>query len=250
MANTIQLDTGAPTPPPAPVAGDVTETSKGVQFGAPPTPPAPTPKADERPAGLPEKFKNVEELAKSYEELSKKLGAPAPAPTPANTDITVDSLLSSLDADGKLPDKAYADLAAKGISRSVADRYLAGQQAVAAQQSAALAEAVGGQENMKVLMEWAGKNLTKAEIDGYNSQIDAGNIDAAKLMLGAFEQKYVDKNGSEPTLVNASSASSGSGEAGFASQAEMITAMKDKRYTTDPAYRDSVVRRLGKTNAF
>jgi hypothetical protein len=230
----------------------VTETQKGVQFGIENTESkTATPKADERPSWLPEKFKSPEELAKAYGELEKKQSAPATKTetTQKTSEVSLDSLFSSLDENGALPEEAYENLSKAGISRAVADRYLAGQRAIAAQQTAELSEAVGGEDNFKALMDWAGKNLSKSEISAYNDLIDKGNTEAAKLMLGAFEQKYIDKNGSEPRLVNGSNAPV-TGEGGYASQAELLADMRDKRYSTDAAYRARVEARLAKTKAF
>ena len=116
-----------------------------------------------KPEGLPEKFNSVEELAKSYSELEKKLGEQS-QPTKESVDpvsqaeikkeeqpksdldiatkavdsagLNMDSLAEEYAKDGKLADGSYKSLEKAGIPKEYVDRFIAGQQAIADHQSA------------------------------------------------------------------------------------------------------------------
>ena len=62
--------------------------------------------------------------------------------------------------------------------------------------------------------------------------------------LYADHMNAVGASGSAP-LIEGSSAAQASG--GFTSQAEIVKARRDRRYETDPAYRERSMRRLAKT---
>lgn len=212
----------------------------------------------ERPAWLPEKYKTPEEFAKAHAELEKKIGQPKPKtevkpPVEGETqEIDMAALAAEYAEKGQLSDESIADLTKRGLPPSVVQRFAEGQKALAERQTAVLADAVGGAESLKEILEWSGKNLTKPEIDGYNTLIDSGNLEAAKLMLGTFQGKFVEANGSDPkTRVNGDNAPTLGDEPAFKSANEMVKAMSDKRYKEgDPAYVAQVQRRVAKSKAF
>ena len=211
------------------------------------TPVVPETKTADRPAGLPDKFKTVEEMAKSYGELEKKLGAPAAPALPAGIDVN--AIASEYAANGgKLTDATQKSLADKGVTKATLDTFIAGQQAIHREQTATLAEVVGGPDKLTNVLSWAKTGLSAAEIKAYDSMIDSNNIEGAKLLLGSIAQKYVAANGNDPKLITGVTVPSQSGAKPFESSAQVVAAMKDKRYETDSAYRKSVSDRLAVTN--
>ncbi len=248
----ITMTTGnEPTADPAKVPEGVTETPKGVQFGAPKVEaPAETPAADpNRPAWLPEKFKSPEDLAKAYKELEAGRGAPAPKivspvkTTDGETTVNFDVITAEFAENGAVSDKSYKAPEKQGLSRAVVDQYIAGQQALAQAHTADLATVTGGQEKLTAVLQWAGKNLSKEEIAGYNSQIDAGNLPAAKLLLEAFARKHTEAVGKDPNLVKGSPAAN-KGTGSYESMAQVTVDMRNPKYQTDPAFRKMVEQKL------
>jgi len=220
-----------------------------------------------KPEGLPEKFNSVDELVKSYSELEKKLGEQS-QPTEKSVDpvskaelkgqpksdldiatkavdsagLNMDSLAEEYAKDGKLADGSYESLQKAGIPKDYVDRFIAGQQAIADQQSATVKNLVGGTESYDNMSEWASQNLTETEKQAYNTAVNSKDLEAVKLAVVGLKARYAQSTGSEPQLVEGKA--SPSGEQGFASWAQVTQAMSDPRYAKDPAYQAEVKNKL------
>jgi hypothetical protein len=222
-----------------------------------------------KPEGLPEKFNSVEELAKSYSELEKKLGEQS-QPTKESVDpvskaeikkeeqpksdldiatkavdsagLNMDSLAEEYAKDGKLADGSYKSLEKAGIPKEYVDRFIAGQQAIADQQSASVKSMVGGTEAYDSMSEWASNNLSETEKQAYNTAVNSKDLEAVKLAVVGLKARYAQATGSEPKLVEGKA--SPSGEQGFSSWAQVTQAMSDPRYAKDPAYQAEVKNKL------
>lgn len=218
--------------------------------------------AGDRPAGLPEKFKSWEDMAKSYAELEQKLGtgktdAVTPPATPAITPadaaakgIDLAKLSVEFNEKGVLSPESLADLATKGITKDQVDAYVAGQKAVAAQLRTDLASVAGGEEQLSNVLQWAQTNLSEAETAAYNGLIDSGNTIAAKITLQGIVARYTESVGNDPSLIVAESTPSTSGIKPYGSQAEMVRDMQNPKYHSDEAWRQKVMQRLSVTTAF
>jgi hypothetical protein len=216
----------------------------------------------DRPAWLPEKFKSPEDMAKAYASLESKLGsqsnppAAAPAAPPVETQQASEALsqqgldmtafTNEFDSTGELSEASYAKLASAGFDKNIVDNYIEGQRARASMYEVSLKESVGGVQAYSDMVEWAKASMTGPEIDAFNMSISSANTEAAKLAVAGLKSRYEAANGREPRLLQGSS-SGGQGDS-FQSRAEMTTAMKDPRYKTDTAYRQSVINRLARSN--
>ena len=220
-----------------------------------------------KPEGLPEKFNSVDELVKSYSELEKKLGEQS-QPTEKSVDpvskaelkgqpksdldiatkavdsagLNMESLSEEYAKDGKLADGSYKSLEKAGIPKDYVDRFIAGQQAIADQQSSSVKEMVGGTQAYDTMSEWAGQNLSETEKTAYNSAVNSKDLEAVKLAVVGLKARYAQATGSEPKLVEGKS--SASGEQGFQSWAQVTQAMSDPRYAKDVAYQAEVKNKL------
>ena len=220
-----------------------------------------------KPEGLPEKFNSVDELVKSYSELEKKLGEQS-QPTEQSVDpvskaevkeqpksdldiatkavdsagLNMETLSEEFAKDGKLADGSYKSLEKAGIPKDYVDRFIAGQQAIADQQSTTVKNLVGGTEAYDSMSEWAGQNLTETEKQAYNTAVNSKDLEAVKLAVVGLKARYAQSTGSEPQLVEGKA--SPSGEQGFQSWAQVTQAMSDPRYAKDPAYQAEVKNKL------
>ena len=221
-----------------------------------------------KPEGLPEKFNSVDELVKSYSELEKKLGEQS-QPTKESVDpvskaetkqeqpksdldiatkavdsagLNMESLSEEYAKEGKLADGSYKSLEKAGIPKDYVDRFIAGQQAIADQQSSSVKEMVGGTQAYDTMSEWAGQNLSETEKTAYNSAVNSKDLEAVKLAVVGLKARYAQATGSEPKLVEGKS--SASGEQGFQSWAQVTQAMSDPRYAKDVAYQAEVKNKL------
>lgn len=220
----------------------------------------------DRPAWLPEGFNTPEDFAKAYADLKKgsttNTDGTATSQTTTTTTLTPEQAakavtdagldMSKLSAEyaekGQLSAETLQTLAAKGIDKATVDSYITGQQAVASQIASQLHEVVGGESNMKTMLEWGKSNLTQAEITAYDKAVTSGDVALAKMAVSGVYARYAAANGTEPRLVNGESRPTNTGLEPFKSNAEVVTAMSDKRYKTDPAYRAKVASRLNVSN--
>ncbi len=218
--------------------------------------------AAERPSWLPEKFNSPEDLAASYAELEKKLsGGTEEAPkvegdnaledardVVAGSGLDFDALSTEFLSNGELSEESYTALEGKGFTRDLVDSFIDGQNAKAQLYRADILLAVGGEDTYNDMAVWAAGNLTEAELNAYNDQVDSGNLTAAKMAVAGLKARFVAANGAEPQLLNGETG--GDSAEVFRSTAELTAAMRDPRYKKDAAYRADVERRLSKSSLF
>lgn len=218
------------------------------------------PPAEDRPSWLPEKFASAEDMAAAYAELEKKQsGAQQEAPKPEGSveeardtvnalGLDFDALGSEFAESGALSDASYQALADKGLDREIVDAYIEGQQAKADLFRAEVLLSVGGEQSYEDISTWAAGNLTAAELNAYNTQVEGGNLTAAKMAIQGLKARYEAENGNEPSLLNGETG--GNSAEVYRSTAELTAAMRDPRYKKDPAYRADVERKLSKSSLF
>ena len=216
--------------------------------------------------GLPEKFKSVEEMAKSYSELEKKLGEqsqPKPEVDPVsattlkgeepkveeskleiaenaveNAGLDFNTLAQEYADNGQLGEQSYKALEDSGIPKEYVDQFIAGQKAIGAQQTSNVKSMVGGEEAYNEMASWASKNMSDGEKKAYNTAVNSADMDTVKLAVDGLRAKYQAANGTEPSLMQGKATPVA--EQGFESWAEVTAAMADPRYSKDPAYQEAV----------
>ena len=216
--------------------------------------------------GLPEKFKSVEEMAKSYSELEKKLGEqsqPKPEVDPVsattlkgeepkveeskleiaenaveNSGLDFNTLAQEYADNGQLGEQSYKALEDSGIPKEYVDQFIAGQKAIGAQQTSNVKSMVGGEEAYNEMASWASKNMSEGEKKAYNAAVNSADMDTVKLAVDSLKAKYQSANGTEPNLVQGKATPVA--EQGYSSWAEVTEAMADPRYAKDPAYQAAV----------
>jgi len=211
------------------------------------------PMKSDKPEWLPEKFESAEELAKSYNELEKKLGETKTEETPAEeakeqaeqaTGVALDKFYDEYAEKGELAEDSYTELAKQGLSKELVDSYIEGQKAVSDRQTNELHSTVGGKANYDKMVEWASSTLSETEVKAFNTVMDKGNPDEMKLAINGINSRW--KSTFEPKLVK--------GEAPkvvgdmFKSTYEVAQAINDKRYSHDTAYRKSVEEKLKRSD--
>lgn len=220
-----------------------------------------------RPDHIPEKFWDAEkgvvrtdELAKSYAELESKAGKPATPETPEVPPEAADPLkaaqakgvdVASMQAEfsesGSLSEASYKALADAGFGKDVVDAYIEGQNALAEKAVNTAYTLVGGEDTYKSILQWAGTSLNPAEVKAFNDAIM--NPSLANTAILGLKARFEAAAGSEPQLLSGAQAPS-AGATPFASRAEVTAAMRDPRYTNDPAYRAMVAKRLDAMEVF
>lgn len=218
-----------------------------------------------RPEGLPDKFESVEAMAKSYAELESKLGQPkeeAPAEEakteePKNdleiadqavesAGLNMDDLSQEYQDNGQLADESYEKLAKAGIPKETVDQFIAGQQALADKQSSDVKALVGGAEAYSDMTQWAGQNLSTAEVEAYNKAVNSGDMETVKLAVSGLQARYTADNGSDPKLVAGKAGATSN--AGYQSWAQVQADMSKPEYSKDPAFQAEVQAKLANSN--
>lgn len=148
-----------------------------------------------------------------------------------------------------LSDELYAELDAGGISREMVDNYIAGGEASTAKYESSVHNLTGGADSYAAMTKWAGESLTAAETDAFNAVVGEGDLAKTTLAVRGLMTQYTAARGSVPNLVEDGGNANANTIAGYQSNAEMRTDMSNPRYATDPAFRDSVARRLAASHA-
>jgi high-affinity Fe2+/Pb2+ permease len=198
------------------------------------------------------KYKNTEELEAAYLELQKKLGGQEDNVQEESEETTeVDWLAEAqraMQESGELSEeltKQLSDMNGMDVFNAMKDNNAVESRDLSDSEMNAVYQAVGGQDQYSNLIDWAQQNFSEAEINAYDSVIETGNIAQINLALQALYYRYTDAVGSEGKLLQGKPAST---EATFRSQAELIQAMNDSRYESDPAYRQDVLEKLDRSD--
>lgn len=167
------------------------------------------------------KFKDQSSLEQAYLELQKKLGTPNDEPE-AGEEAEQEEQTSQEE------DVLEDDSSGEQLSEEQANQ---------------LFEMVGGEKAYKSMIDWAGQNFTKEEVQMYDSVMGKGDPNAIFFAVQALNSKYTDAVGTDGQLLTGQR-SAAQQDASFRSQQELVQAMSDPRYDRDPAFRDDVIRKL------
>jgi len=105
-----------------------------------------------------------------------------------------------------------------------------------------LRDMAGGKEGYNSMLQWASNNLEQKEIDMYDAVMERGDPNSVYFAVQALVARYNDATGSDGKLLTGKG--SDTQTPGFRSQQELVAAMSDPRYESDPAYRSDVIQKL------
>ena len=142
---------------------------------------------------------------------------------------------------GELSAESFEKLEKAGIPKTFVDAYIEGQKALANQLRSDVFTAVGGEQQYQTMLAWAQTALTKAEQDAFN-KATLGSREEVMLAVNSLKGRFEGAYGRSPNLLGGSQ--QGTAPQGYASRQEMTAAMRDPRYSRDPAYRASVAAKL------
>ena len=214
------------------------------------------------------KFKNAEDLEKSYIELQKKLGEEKQEAEPevkeepkaeekSDKEKVEEVDTTFLDTLWNEANDKYTDDTLKKLdqldAREIAQMHLKYRAENQPQQTELSKEnvkdlkgIVGGDSAYSDMMKWATQNLEKNEIQMYDTVMERGDPLAAYFAVQALNSRMKDTQGVDGKLLTGKAPKSG-GDV-FKSQAQVVKAMSDSRYEKDPAYRQEVYDKLERSN--
>ena len=218
-----------------------------------------------KPEGIPDKFYDAETgkvdydaMAKSYTELEKKQsGKPEvdpPVKEPKTADEAVEkagldmgALTAEYDANEGLTDDSYAALEAVGIPKATVDQYIQGQKALVAQAQTEAYSLTDGKEGYEAMSQWAKANLSAEELTNYNTQVNSPNSKVRSMAIRGLHAQFSADSGEGKPLVHGNNSATADGS-GYKSRAQMIEAMQDSKYQSDPAYRAEVEAKVARSS--
>ena len=210
------------------------------------------------------KFKDAEALEQAYIELQKKLGdtneeAPELQQQEETTEEEVEvspaaeliTNASQMYAEtGELTPEVMEQFTSMSSSDLVnAYMEMQGQIPTADltdQQVNNIYGVVGGQENYQRVIEWSKDNLDQTDIEAFDSLVDSGNDRMIALAVSGLNSLMEKNVGFEGEMATGRAPRQQADV--FRSQAEVVAAMQDPRYDRDPAYRNDVFEKLGRSN--
>ena len=210
------------------------------------------------------KFKDAEALEQAYIELQKKLGdtneeAPELQQQEETTEEEVEvspaaeliTEASQMYAEtGELTPEVMEQFTSMSSSDLV-NAYMEMQGQIPAgdltdQQVNNIYGVVGGQENYQRVIEWSKDNLDQTDIEAFDSLVDSGNDRMIALAVSGLNSLMEKNVGFEGEMATGRAPRQQADV--FRSQAEVVAAMQDPRYDRDPAYRNDVFEKLGRSN--
>ena len=218
------------------------------------------------------KYKNAEELEKAYVELQKKLGdnkeeepekasaEEEPEDKPQLSEgatLITDASKEYFDNGNKLSPETLAKFSSLS-SQDLIKAYMEVQSNPEFQQQAAppaeittsqinqIKNSAGGEKQYANIVNWAKTNLPQDQINAFDEVVNTGSVQAIQLAVSGLKAEYDNANGVEGRMVTGKTAPN-NGDV-FRSQAELVRAMSDSRYDSDPAYRQDVIEKLDRSD--
>tara|TARA_Y100001963_G_scaffold70623_1_gene98266 strand:+ start:292 stop:1044 length:753 start_codon:yes stop_codon:yes gene_type:complete len=210
----------------------------------------------ERPEWLPEKFNSPEDMAKAYGELESKQSGKQTEESDTKQDLSIPELSEKdmnyysqrFAENGQLDEEDYSGLEKLGVSKDMVNAYIQGQAAMQQQYTQTVYNEVGGQESYQAMTEWASNSLTPEEIAVYDEAVNSGDTTKTMSAVKGLQARYQLENGTQPNLMQGKT--TGTGVQAYESLDQMKREMQDPRYASDPAFRESVQRKLAVSNIF
>ena len=173
------------------------------------------------------KYRDAAELEKAYIELQGKLG-----------ESTEEEVVEETGQEEEEVDEEFEEVDEEFEETP----YMMNDESIAV-----LMQTAGGQEQYDQMIGWATDNFSQQEIDMYDHVMDSGDAAAAMFAVQALKNAYRESTGRDGELLTGSSAPPDPSN-NFRSQAEVMAAMNDPRYDSDPAYRQDVFDKLDRSN--
>ena len=208
------------------------------------------------------KYANAQELEKAYLELQTKLGSNSneseeqEVETEQENDEDTSSLFDQLweQAENNEVTQELIDQLNEQTPEQLTQMYMdyrksvedSQPQQMTAEDVEGLKGLVGGDDGYNNLIKWASENLAESDIDMYDAVMEKGDPLSCFFAVQALSYRYKDAQPIDGQMLTGKPAVEKADV--FRSQAEIVAAMHDPRYDSDPAYRNDVFEKLERSD--
>ena len=224
------------------------------------------------------KYENAQELEKAYIEFQKKLGedgqdSKAEAESESKEVLPEESEEGSKETspavalvteasneyyanEGKLSDETiekFSSMSSKDLVNAYMDivknnpqDQTAPAQDISDADINVIKNSVGGEAQYSNMINWAGQNLDAKATEAFDNVVNSGNVQMIRLAVAGLKAQFDEANGYEGRMLTGKAPQT-SGDV-FRSQQELVSAMSDSRYDSDPAYRQDVLEKLDRSD--
>ena len=166
------------------------------------------------------KYENAQELEKAYLELQSKMGNDQEEEVEEDPEAEYDE--ESEEVEEEVEEEEEYEFTDEDVE--------------------ALQNIVGGPEEYGQIIDWAKDNLSEQEISMYDHVMESNDPIAMFFAIRALGNSYENAVGVDGELLTGTASSTPQDV--YRSQAEVVQAMSDPRYDSDPAYRQDVYEKL------
>ena len=150
---------------------------------------------------------------------------------------------SEIEETGELSDESLAELEAHGFDRDSMKQYVEGIEAQRELAEMKAFASVGGEDNYREMLEWAGTNMSDADIDMFNEAVTDPKV--RDKAIAAMYQEYRDNVGTDTELLMGSRPTQTANA--YTSFEQLVADQSDPRYDVDPAFRAHVMQKLSRS---
>jgi len=200
------------------------------------------------------KFESAEQLEKAYLELQQKMGEGKQEAEPEAEEVQEEpdylaQALNTYQETGKLTDELKEqldNLEYEDIFSALQSQAPPQADDLSEEEMNAIQNYAGGREQYGALMDWAASTLDQNYVNAFDELVQSGSARAIQLAVRGLMAEYENQNGYEGRMLTGKAATETPDV--FRSQAEVVQAMSDPRYDSDPAYRNDVFEKLSRSD--
>lgn len=149
---------------------------------------------------------------------------------------------------GNLSDASMKALADAGYPKEVVDAYLSGVQATQEKFYNTVVGFAGSEEEYQQVAKFVQSQGENA-VDNFNNALESGNLGVIKMVIDGVKANMKAVNGTtNQTILGQSTAGTTENTNAFLTKQQMVEAISDPRYSTDPIYRKQIETKIMNSN--
>ena len=166
----------------------------------------------------------------------------------AERNIDFKALEDEYNASGNLSEASMKALADAGYPKEVVDAYLGGVQATQEKFYTTVIGFAGGEEEYRQVAQFVQSQGDNA-VNDFNKAIEDGNLGVIRMVIEGVKANMKAVNGTQnQTILGQSTGGTTENTNAFLTKQQMVEAISDPRYSTDPIYRKQIETKIMNSN--